>query len=194
MLNRLRRGDRADSEESTGPTGVTDADRSSRPGRSERPSVAAEVARGIHGGAVATFVMTAFRLPLMRSLPPSANFWARLVRGGDPEDHPITGLVLHLLYGVGAGAMFGGLFALLDSERPHQAEGRGIVWGAVYGMGLSAFGSRVMLEALLDVELDADELTLFHAGHLVYGLTLGAWVGSRAEGVDDPEAEYDYED
>lgn len=168
--------------------------RSTRGERSDEPTVGYEIGRGLQGGAVATFVMTAFRLPLVRSLPPSANFWAKYVGGGEPEDYPLVGLLLHLLYGTVAGAVFGGLFALLESERAIEAEQRGIMWGAVYGMLLSAFGSRVMLDAMLDVELEADELTLFHAGHLVYGISLGAWVGSRAEGVEDPESEYDYED
>lgn len=176
MSQELRRGERAAGE--------------SR----DRPSVVSDIGRGVQGGAVATFVMTAFRLPLMRSLPPSANFWAAFVAGGDPDDYPVVGLLLHLVYGVSAGAAFGGLFAILDSERAILPEQRGLTWGGVYGMVLSAFGSRVMLEALLDIELEADELTLFHAGHLVYGLTLGAWVGSRAEGISDPEEGYEYEE
>lgn len=137
--------------------------------------------------------MTAFRLPLMRSLPPSANFWAKFVRGGDPEDYPLAGLLLHLVYGVSAGTVFGVLFATAESERGAGAELRGTLWGGIYGLCLSAFGSRVVLQEVLDVQLEPDELTLFHAGHLVYGLTLGAWVGSRAEGTADPEAEYGYE-
>ena len=151
-------------------------------------------ARGLQAGLVATLIMTVFRLPIMRSLPPSANFWATYVRGGDPEEYPLAGLLLHLLYGTSAGAVFGGLFALLDAERAIEAEQRGIVWGSVYGMCLSAFGSQVMLAKLLDVRLDADELALFHAAHLVYGISLGAWVGSRTEGVEDPDAEYDYDE
>ena len=158
-----------------------------------RESTGSHLLRGLQGGLVGTVVMTAFRLPLMRSLPPSANFWATYVGGGEPEDYPLIGLLLHVVYGVSAGAVFGVLFSFLQSERAIEAEQRGIMWGAVYGMALSAFGSRVMLEALLDVRLEADELTLFHAGHLIYGITLGAWVGSRAEGASDPEAEYDYE-
>jgi hypothetical protein len=42
-------------------------------------------------------------------------------------------------------------------------------------------------------QLEADELALFHAGHLVDGISLGAWVGSRTEGVTNVETEYDYE-
>ena len=149
--------------------------------------------RGLQAGFVATFVMTAFRLPIMRSLPPSANFWSRYVAGGEPEDHPLAGLVLHFVYGTSAGAVFGVLFALFDADRAIEPEQRGLLWGAVYGMALSAFGSQVMLKEVLDVRLDADELSLFHAGHLVYGLALGAWVGSRTEGVEDPEEEYQYD-
>ncbi|ARS89664.1 DUF6789 family protein [Natrarchaeobaculum aegyptiacum] len=150
--------------------------------------------RGLQAGFVATIVMTAFRLPIMRSLPPSANFWSQYVAGGDPGDHPLAGLFLHLVYGTQAGAVFGALFALQDAERSIEPEQRGLVWGAVYGMGLSAFGSQIMLKEVLDVRLDADELALFHAGHLVYGLALGAWVGSRTEGVEDPRSEYEYDD
>jgi hypothetical protein len=37
-----------------------------------------------------------------------------------------------------------------------------------------------MLQWLLDMDLDTDEPAVFHAGHLIDGLALGAWVGSRA--------------
>ncbi|MFC4989893.1 MULTISPECIES: DUF6789 family protein [Saliphagus] len=174
---------------------MTDRSISDRPAaRSRLEHAAYASARGLQAGLVATLIMTAFRLPILRSLPPSANFWAQYVSGGEPEDHPAMGLLLHLAYGVGGGALFGGLFALLESERSIEPEQRGLVWGAVYGMAMSAFGSQVMLDELLDIRLEADELALFHAAHLVYGISLGAWVGSRAEGVEDPEAEYEYDD
>ena len=163
-------------------------------GRSHIEHMWYAAARGVQAGFVATLIMTAFRLPIMRSLPPSANFWARYVSGGDPEDHSSVGLVLHFIYGSSAGAVFGGLFALLSAERSIEPEQRGIVWGAIFGMGLSAFGSQIMLKELLDIQLDADELALFHVAHLVYGVSLGAWVGSRTEGVEDPAKEYDYGD
>jgi hypothetical protein len=149
--------------------------------------------RGLQAGFVATLIMTAFRLPIMRSLPPSANFWSTYVGSGEPEDYPVIGLLLHLLYGTVNGAVFGGLFALQSAERSVEPEGRGIVWGSIFGMCLSAFGSQMVLNGLLDSRLEADELTLFHAGHLVYGIALGAWVGSRTEGVEELETEYDYQ-
>ena len=159
---------------------------------STETSVEHAAIRGAHAGFVATAIMTAFRLPIVRSLPPSANFWARYVAGGRPEDHPVAGLGLHVLYGTSAGVGFGVLFSVLRSERSIEPEQRGIIWGAVFGMGLSAIGSQILLDALLDIRLDADELALFHAAHLVYGVSLGAWVGSRTEGVEDPTTEYDY--
>lgn len=152
------------------------------------------IARGVQAGVVATAIMTAFRLPIMRSLPPTANVWARHVSGAEPEDHPLIGLVLHFAYGAGGGAAFGGLFALLDANRSLEAEERGVLWGSIYGLNLSILGSQVVLPGLLDSHPDEDELALFHAAHLVYGVALGAWVGSRTEGVEDPDEEYDYED
>ncbi|MCU4972604.1 hypothetical protein OB955_07610 [Halobacteria archaeon AArc-m2/3/4] len=160
--------------------------------RSRPEHVAYSAIRGLQAGFVATLIMTAFRLPILRSLPPSANFWARYVGDDDADEYAGIGLLLHLLYGTSAGAVFGGLFAFWDAERSIEAEQRGLVWGSVYGMALSAFGSQFMLKELLEIELEADELALFHAGHLVYGLALGAWVGSRTEGVGDPEEDYDY--
>ncbi|AXR76481.1 hypothetical protein [Natrarchaeobaculum sulfurireducens] len=129
-----------------------------------------------------------------RRSTPSANFWAQYVSRGEPDDHPTAGLLLHFAYGIQAGALFGTLFALQDADRSIEPEQRGLLWGAVYGMVLSAFGSQIMLKEVLGTRLEADELALFHAGHLVYGLSLGAWVGSRTEGVEDPQKGYEYDD
>ncbi len=183
VSDRLRQW-RSTSDAKEGPSAMA------RQSRAEHAFYAA--VRGLQAGFVATIIMTAFRLPILRSLPPSANFYSQYVTGDDPEDHPVAGLLLHFVYGIQAGAIFGGLFALQDAERSIEPEQRGIVWGSIFGMALSAFGSQIMLKELLDIRLEADELALFHAGHLVYGLSLGAWVGSRTEGVEDPEEEYEY--
>lgn len=137
--------------------------------------------------------MTAFRLPIVRSLPPTANVWAKYVGDGEAEDYPVIGLLLHLLYGAGGGIGFGVLYGPTGSSGAGEPEERGVVLGAVYGLLLSVIGSRIVLPTLADAHLDRDELALFHASHLIYGVSLGAWVGSRAEGTNDPEADYDYE-
>ena len=142
--------------------------------------------QGTVGGLLATIVMTAYRLPIARSLPPTAAFWARYVGSGDAEDYAGTGLLLHLGYGAGAGAVFGALFRIagLDAYSEHVRETRGIGLATLYGVALSVFGSRVVLGRLLGMDLDADEALVFHVSHVIYALTLGTWVGSRV-GSDD---------
>jgi len=141
---------------------------------------------GSLGGLVATVSMTMFRMPTSKSLPPTARFWATFVGSGDPEEYTLIALVLHLLYGVGGGVVF----ALLTPGREDAeevAESKGAVLGTTYGVALSVFGMRAILEGLLDTDPDSDERLVFHVSHIVYGLTLGTWVGSRfgTESADD---------
>jgi hypothetical protein len=147
---------------------------------------------GAEGGAVATLALTAYRLPVSRSPPPTARFWAQFVAGGDPEDHVLPGLVLHLLYGTVGGALFGAIAPARGPEREADREKSGrqeaehealdLLLGVAYAVALSVFGERVLLNGLLDVDLDPDEALVFHVGHVVYGLSLGTWVGSRTGG------------
>ncbi|WP_436927992.1 hypothetical protein [Halosimplex amylolyticum] len=146
--------------------------------------------RGLEGGLLATLVMTVYRLPVSRSLPPTAEFWAQFVGSGAPEDDPIPALVLHFAYGGAAGAAFGALFRGRESvardesapDRPpgpptYSGEVPTTVAGLLYGLALSAFGERVVLGTILGT--DPDDRVAFHVGHALYGITLGAWVGTR---------------
>ncbi|UPV72797.1 hypothetical protein M0R89_09565 [Halorussus limi] len=164
----------------------TDTERD-RPSDSSSASPRLErVREGAVGGFVATLVMTAYRLPISRSLPPTARFWATYVGGGDEDDYPVQALVLHLLYGTIGGAAFGAMGALLDvtpSDDPDTEARReevGLLAGVGYALALSMFGERVVLRRLLGMDPDPDESLVFHVGHVVYGLTLGTWVGSRS--------------
>ena len=145
----------------------------------EEVALSRRVAAGTQGGLVATLVMTAYRLPVSRSLPPTALFWAEYVAGGESSDHPVAGLLLHLLYGVAGGALFGALLPSRESRDTAEREGFALVLATGYGLALSAFGERVVLERLLGLDPTADERLVFHVSHLVYGLTLGTWFGSR---------------
>lgn len=137
------------------------------------------VARGCVGGLIATVVMTLYRMPIFRALPPTAEFWAQYVGGGEAEEYPLVGFVLHLLYGAAAGAAFGPAFAALDSRTSVGRDELGVGAGLTYGLVLSAFGSRVLLRRLLGRELEPEHALVFHVGHAIYGLTLGTWLASR---------------
>ena len=136
---------------------------------------------GLLGGLLATVTMTVFRMPISDSPPPTADLWARYVGDGGPEDHLLVGLLLHLGYGTAAGGLFGALAPVPPTGTELSREVRGVLAGLAYGLLLSAFGERALLVGLLGMDLEADERFVFHASHVVYGLTIGAWVGSRAE-------------
>ncbi len=138
------------------------------------------VVTGLVAGAIATVVMSCFRVPLSRAPPPPARLWALYVAGeGAPEDYPIEGFALHLVYGVLAGGAFGALAPAIEAESDYERERRGSLLGLCYGLLLSAFGSVVLMDRLLHLDLDDDEAFVFHLGHVVYGLTLGTWFGSN---------------
>ncbi|WP_458190187.1 DUF6789 family protein [Haladaptatus sp. NG-WS-4] len=154
--------------------------RSSR-GRPSPMHVVRSVGRGLVGGFVSTLVMTAFRIPIARSLPPTAEFWAQYVGDGEASDYPLPGFVLHLLYGTVGGCLFTVLYERRPNETEVADEKRGAFLGVAYGLALSVFGIHVVLNRVLRMELRPDERFVFHLSHLVYGLTLGSWVGSRAK-------------
>lgn len=137
--------------------------------------------RGLIGGLISTLVMTAFRIPIARSLPPTAAFWSRFIGHGEASDYPLVGLVLHLSYGMVGGGLFTLLFEHRIVESENVDEKQGTLWGVLFGLVLSEFGVHVVLNRILRMELEPDERFIFHVSHLIYGLTLGAWVGSRVK-------------
>lgn len=163
--------------------GESDADRQPAPVEAQqgaRPSTWRIVREGLVGGVVATAVMTLYRLPVFRALPPTAEFWTQYVQEGEPEGFLPEALVLHAAYGAGAGAAFSLLFTVLAARMDTDSHPRfGLLFGVVYGGLLSIFGSRVLLEAMLDEDLDAKEAMVFHVGHLIFGLSLGTWATTR---------------
>jgi len=140
--------------------------------------------RGFTGGLVATVVMTVYRLPVFRALPPTAEFWATYLGRGDAEQYPVQGLVLHFLYGGVAGGVFGTVLDRIDVDAEWDRRIGATVLAFGYGVVLSVFGTRVLFPLLLDEEMNPDEAFVFHVGHLVYGLTLGTWLSSREQAGD----------
>ena len=133
---------------------------------------------GLIGGLFATVVMTLFRMPTTRSLPPTAEFLGQYL-GGDPKEYHVMSLILHMLYGTMGGIIFG-LLAATSIDEANEPELTGLLVGSVYGLILSVFGEHVVLHHLLEMNLETDESAVFHASHLMYGLTLGVWTGSRS--------------
>lgn len=155
-----------------------------RPKDVEQPRLFRQLWLGVKAGSIATIVMTAFRMPISHSPPPTANFWATYVAGGEPADHTTVGLFLHLGYGTAAGALFSLLSPVRSTGSTVGDESRAVLRGLAYGLVLSAFGERFVLGGLLGEDLDPDERFVFHLSHVVYGLTLGAWHGSKARSTD----------
>lgn len=144
-----------------------------------RSALRRSVWHGITGGVVATAVMTVYRLPVFHALPPTSEFWAQYVGDEDAESYPLQGLLLHFAYGASAGGVFGALFAVAEARLPFPRRVVGVLAGVAYSALLSVFGSRVVFERVLGKELEGDSALVFHVGHLVYGVTLGTWLGTR---------------
>lgn len=135
--------------------------------------------RGAAGGFAATVVMTVFRIPIFRALPPTSELWAQYVGGGEAEEYTVPGYVLHLTYGTVAGSVLGTVFPSIDRRSPLRTEVTALLSGVVFGTLLSVFGVRVVFAHLLHRELDEEHVLVFHVAHVVYGLTIGMWLGER---------------
>jgi hypothetical protein len=134
---------------------------------------------GFTGGVVATGTMTTFRMPISRALPPTENFWAKYIGSEELEEYHLPAMILHALYGAVAGSIFAVSFPEIDDHSPAGTETTGLVGGILYSVPFTALGEVVLLNRMLEMDLDSNESMIFHAGHLVYGISLGAWVGSR---------------
>ncbi|MFB6151148.1 MAG: hypothetical protein ABEJ40_05015 [Haloarculaceae archaeon] len=130
---------------------------------------------GLVGGLVATVVMTAFMLALGDdSPPPTALFWSKYVGDGEPDEYLPQGMVLHLLYGVGAGVLFAVGVPLIGVSIGSMATAvlLGLAYGFVLFLGAAVFWMNVVLG--LDPEMPTVATFLFF--HLVYGAVFGAWL------------------
>lgn len=123
--------------------------------------------------------MTVYRIPVFRALPPTAEFWARYIGGGDAEEHIIPGLFLHFAYGTVAGGIYGFVVSFLDVRHPALRERVNLLGGLGYGLALSAIGSRLIFVRVIGRELKSEHALVFHVGHAIYGVSLGTWMASR---------------
>jgi hypothetical protein len=133
---------------------------------------------GLIGGIVATVVMTGSMMALGDdSPPPTAVLWAKFVGDQGPEAYLPQGMALHLLYGTGAGFVYGLLAdgELLALGSPGALTG-GVLNGLVYGLILMV-GAVGWSRGVIGMDADPKQMGLMTFHHVLYGLILGAFVG-----------------
>lgn len=132
---------------------------------------------GLVGGFVATIVMTVFMMALGDdSPPPTALFWSKYVGDGTPDQYMMQGMILHLLYGTVAGAVFAVLATALGFISVATL-GSALLWGLVYGFVLFAGAAMFWMNIVLGLDADRKMVGMFLFFHLVYGAVLGVWLG-----------------
>lgn len=134
------------------------------------------VITGVVGGLVATVAMTAVMTAVGDGgPPPTANLLAKFT-DGEPDEYKIPGMVLHLAYGVGAGAVFAVGAPLVGPGLGSVAVAVGL--GLAYGIVLMVGGMVFWMRLVLGVEPEKRTMAAFGAAHLTYGVVLGAFLGS----------------
>lgn len=134
---------------------------------------------GLAGGLVATVIMTAFMMMFGDdSPPPTAMFWAQYVGNGQPSEYMMQGMVLHFLYGIGAGLVFGLLGAADIVVMSLDTIGGGVVDGLLFGVVLFVVAAVFWMNIVLDMDAGPRQATMFLFFHLVYGAVLGGFVGA----------------
>ena len=134
----------------------------------------ASVIAGLAGGIVATIVMSIVMMGMGGGPPPTAALVAKFA-GGEPDDHKMPGMLLHLIYGTFAGAVFAVGVPILGLSL--DSLGLAIGLGVVYGLILMIGGMMFWLKMIIGMEADAETMKMFGTVHVVYGLVLGAFLG-----------------
>jgi hypothetical protein len=134
------------------------------------------VIAGLAGGIVATIVMTAVMMVMGEGGPPPTAQFISQFAGGEPADYAMPGMLLHLLYGTGAGAVFAVGIPLLDLSLDAIAVATGL--GLVYGIGLMLVGMGFWMRLVMGMDPDRDMMVMFATVHVVYGVVLGAFLGA----------------
>jgi len=131
---------------------------------------------GLLGGLLATIVMTAFMMTLGDdSPPPTALFWSQYVGDAGPKEYMMQGMVLHFLYGVGAGAVLAAVLPEVGFETVELLEAVGI--GLGYGFVLFVVAAVFWMNIVLDLDPEPSDVGQFLLFHLIYGVVLGAVIG-----------------
>lgn len=136
----------------------------------------ASITAGLVGGLVATIVMTAMMMVMGDGGPPPTAGLLATFGDGTTEDYKMPGMLMHLGYGTVAGAVFAmGVPVLgLSLDSIGIATGLGLVYGIVLMIG----GMLFWMRTVIGMDPDRDMMVTFGVVHVVYGLVLGAFLGS----------------
>ena len=136
----------------------------------------ASVIAGLVWGFVATIVMTMTMMAVGDGGPPPTAALVAKFAGGTPEEHKKPGMLLHMLYGTIAGAVFAVGVPLVGLSLDSICVAIGL--GFVYGVVLMIGGMVFWLRLVIGVEPDKDMMKVFGIVHVVYGVVLGALLGT----------------
>lgn len=132
---------------------------------------------GLVGGLLATIVMTVFMMALGDdSPPPTASLWAKYVGDGPAEDYMMPGMLLHLLYGTGAGVAFALGAPVVGVGL--ETVGAAIAAAVGFAIVLTVVGMVLWMRIVLAMEPEPKTAAMFTVFHLIYGVVLGGFVGS----------------
>lgn len=133
------------------------------------------VISGVAGGFVATIVMSVVMKMMGGGAPPTADLLAKL-SGGEPADFAKPGMALHILYGTVAGTVFALGLPILGYE--FDSLSLAVGFGLVYGVLLMVGGMVFWMRTVIGMDPDKEMVVTFATVHVVYGITLGAVLGS----------------
>jgi len=136
----------------------------------------ASVTAGLAGGLVATIVMTAVMMVMGDGGPPPTAALVAKFAGGDPADYAMPGMVLHLVYGIIAGAVFAVGVPLLGLSL--GSIGLAVGLGLAYGVVLMIGGMMFWMRVVIGMDPDKGMMVMFGTVHVIYGVVLGAFLGA----------------
>lgn len=133
---------------------------------------------GLIGGLIATVVMTVFQMGLGGDNPPPTSIlWSKYIGSEGPEAYLPQGMVLHFIYGIGAGGAFGVGVYLLELEITDLLIAAAV--GLGYGVVLFIIAAVLWMKVVLQLEADGKTIGMFLFFHLVYGIVLGLWMSAE---------------
>lgn len=125
---------------------------------------------------MATIVMTAVMMVMGDGGPPPTAALVAKFAGGDPADYAMPGMILHLVYGIVAGAVFAVGIPLLGFSL--GSIGVAIGLGLVYGIVLMIGGMLFWMRVVIGMEPAKGMMMMFGTVHVIYGVVLGAFLGA----------------